>query len=323
MEFFIGCDAARARSHRRDLQVSRILARRQRTTFALLRGSGCAPIAFRMFQLIVVSLLWAFSFGLIKRFLGGVDSTFVTAVRLGLALVVFLPFLRLRGISARTAFSLAAIGAIQFGVTYLAYIESFRFLRSYEVALLTITTPIFVTLFADALDRTFRWQALAAALLAVLGASLVVKKASQPLLGVALVQVSNAAFAIGQVLYRRFRLQARITSDRDVFALLYGGAFVLAAIAMLTRNVALTLTPPQWWTLMYLGVVASGFGFFLWNVGSTRVTAGTLAVMNNAKVPLAVAVSLLFFGEQAQLPLLAASLALLGAAVWIAERKPS
>ena len=46
--------------------------------------------------LLLVSLLWAFSFSLIKRHLGGLDSSFVAAVRLGLALLVFLPFVRLR-----------------------------------------------------------------------------------------------------------------------------------------------------------------------------------------------------------------------------------
>jgi drug/metabolite transporter (DMT)-like permease len=68
-------------------------------------------------------------------------------------------------------------------------------------------------------------------------------------------------------------------------------------------------------------VLASGLGFFLWNVGATRVSAGTLAVMNNAKVPLAVTVALVFFGERTSLPWLAASLGLLGAAVWLAGRK--
>src|SRR5688572_17081216 len=120
-----------------------------------------------MLQLIIVSLIWAFSFGLIKRFLGGVDSTFVSAARLGLALLVFLPFLRLRGVALKLALILTAIGAVQFGVMYLAYIESFRYLRAYEAALFTITTPILVTLIADALDRTLRVRALVAALLAV------------------------------------------------------------------------------------------------------------------------------------------------------------
>ena len=52
---------------------------------------------------------------------------------------------------------------------YLAYNESFRFLKSHEVAVFTLTTPIFVTLLADAFDRTLRGPALGAAVLAVLG----------------------------------------------------------------------------------------------------------------------------------------------------------
>src|SRR5687767_14932020 len=161
-----------------------------------------------MIHLVIVSLLWAFSFGLIKRYLGDVDSAFVSASRLGLALVVFLPFLRLRGVHTRLALTLAAIGAVQFGLMYLAYIESFRYLRAYEAALFTITTPILVTLIADALERTLRWRALAAAILAVAGTALVAMKSTDlevTLTGFALVQFSNASFAAGQVFYRRIR----------------------------------------------------------------------------------------------------------------------
>jgi drug/metabolite transporter (DMT)-like permease len=274
--------------------------------------------------LIVVSLIWAFSFGLIKRYLVGVDSTFVATARLGLALLVFLPVLRLRGLSWRTAFSLCAIGAVQFGLMYLAYIESFRYLRAYEAALFTITTPIFVTLFADALDRKLRPRALIAALLAVVGTAFVTLKSADltvTLRGLALVQLSNASFAMGQVAYRRLRTRETGLRDRDVFALLYGSAFAIAAVAMLARDASVSLTMPQVWTLLYLGVLASGVGFFLWNVGATRVATGTLAVMNNAKVPLAVAVSLIFFGEQAHTPSLLASLAVMGIAVWLAGKR--
>ena len=277
-----------------------------------------------MTLLLLVSFLWAFSFGLIKRHLGGVDSSFVAAVRLGLALIVFLPFLRLRGVGVKTAGALLGIGAVQFGLMYLAYIESFRHLRAYEAALFTLTTPILVTLFADALDRTLRMRALFAALLAVGGAATVVVKSADvnvTLVGLGLIQLSNAAFAIGQVLYRRLMLSDTTLRDRDVFALPYAGAFALALAAALTRDISVDLTPPQAWTLLYLGVVASGAGFFLWNVGATRVTAGTLAVMNNAKIPLAVAVALLFFGETADLPRLLAAGALMALAVWLAESR--
>jgi drug/metabolite transporter (DMT)-like permease len=138
--------------------------------------------------------------------------------------------------------------------------------------------------------------------------------------GVALVQLSNAAFALGQVLYRRVRARMPPTRDRDVFALLYAGAFAVAASAFLAAGrwpaapgpLALT-------TLLYLGIVASGVGFFLWNLGATRVNSGTLAVMNNAKVPLGVACSLLFFGESADPGRLLCSFLLFGTAVWLAE----
>lgn len=275
-----------------------------------------------MWLLLAVSLLWAFSFGLIKGL--GLDSSLLAAARLGLALLVLLPFFRWRGLAMKTAALLVAIGAVQFGLMYLAYNESFRFLASYETALLTLTTPIFVTLFADALERRFQLRALLAALIAVIGASLVVKKAGQPLLGIALVQLSNLAFAIGQVLYKRLRTQQPALRDRDVFALLFLGGFMVAFTAALLRGVNFTLTPRQMWVVAYLGVLASGVGFFLWNVGATKVRAGTLAVMNNAKIPLAVAVSLLVFGERASvdnLTALLASLGLMTFAVWLAEKK--
>ncbi len=277
-----------------------------------------------MLLLLIVSLLWAFSFGLIKGRLAGLDSAFISAARLGLALLVFLPFLRWRGLSVRTALALAGIGAVQFGLMYLAYNESFRYLQAYEVALFTLTTPVFVTLFADALDRTLRPRALLAALLAVAGTALVVVKSAAvavTISGILLVQASNAAFAIGQLQYARLRCRHAGLRDREVFGLLFAGGFALAGGAAVVRGAGtgVPLGPGHVWTLIYLGVLASGLGFFLWNQGATRVSAGTLAVMNNAKVPLAVGCSLLFFGEEADPVSLSASLAIMGVAVWLAE----
>ena len=58
-----------------------------------------------------------------------------------------------------------------------------------------------------------------------------------------------------------------------------------------------SLTTTQLWVLAYLALGASALGFFLWNVGAAGVRAGTLAVFNNVKVPLAVLVSLAVFRE--------------------------
>ncbi len=279
-----------------------------------------------MLYLLAISLLWAFSPGLTKGLTAGLDPSFVAAARLGLALAVFLPFFRWRGLTVRTSLVLTAIGAVQFGVMYLAYNASFRLLPAHEVALFTLTTPLFVTLLADALDRTFRLQALFAALLAVGGTVLIVfsgKELNPTLTGLALVQLCNLAFAAGQVAYQRFRAKHPSLRDREIFALPYLGAFILTFSVALTQMdfAALALTPVQLRTLLYLGIVASGGGFFLWNIGVTQVRAGTLAVMNNVKIPLMVACALFFFGESADIPRLLASFALLATAVWLAERK--
>ena len=53
----------------------------------------------------------------------------------------------------------------------------------------------------------------------------------------------------------------------------------------------------QWKSILYLGFIASGIGFFLWNKGATKSNTGTLAACNNAVVPLAVICSLFLFGE--------------------------
>lgn len=281
--------------------------------------------------LIAVSLIWALSFGLIKGRLVGLDSAFITAVRLGLALLVFLPFLRPRGLGAARTLQLMALGGVQFGLMYLAYNESFRHLQAYEVALLTLTTPVMVTLLADALQRQWHPRSLVAALVAVAGTAIVVfqdKALAPTLTGVLLVQLSNLAFAAGQVGYKHWHEAARAAQpalrDRDVFAWLYAGGALVALLVLLARGGAglpQALNASQMLTLLYLGVVASGLGFFLWNVGATRVSAGQLAVMNNAKIPLAVACSLLIFGERADPLRLLASLALLGLAVWLADRR--
>jgi drug/metabolite transporter (DMT)-like permease len=193
------------------------------------------------------------------------------------------------------------------------------------VALFSVTTPILVTLVADAFDRTLRPRALLAALVAMVGTAVIVfQPGSAPasLHGFILVQIANLTFALGQVLYRRIRATLGSRPDHETFALLYVGAFALTGAVVLSQGqIQIYPSPAQWRLLAYLGLVASGLGFFLLNLGATRVSAGTLAVMNNAKIPLAVVCSLLFFGESADPFRLVLSLLLLGVAIWLAEKR--
>lgn len=277
-----------------------------------------------MTYLLTVSLLWAFSFGLIETHLSSLDSNLVAFLRLALSLVIFLPFLRARAVPGRTAAWLVACGAVQFGVMYALYIASYGYLRAYEVALFTILTPLYVTLLNDALRRRFDKRNLEAALLAVVGTGVVVFEdvhRAGLLAGFLLVQLANVCFALGQVWYRRLVTEPGLGRDAGVFAWLYLGAVLITAPLGIAGAQALPdLTATQWLVLAYLGVVASGLGFFLWNVGARRVNAGTLAVFNNLKIPLGIVVALLVFGESADLPRLALGGVVILLALWWARR---
>jgi len=278
--------------------------------------------------LLLVSVVWAFSFGFLKG-LAGLDSTAVAVVRLAISLVVFAPFLRPGRIPGPARVRLALVGALQFGAVYVFYQRAYVHLHAYEVALFTITTPIFVALIDAALERRWKPRYLAAALLSVAGAGVVVWKSigdSSILTGFVLVQASNLCFAAGQLAWRRERaaIPPEVT-DASVFALLFAGGLALTLVVSLftTRWQGFSPTGLQWATIAYLGAVASGVGFFLWNVGATRVNAGTLAAFNNAKIPLGIACSLLVFGERADLSRLLVGGALMAAGVWIAGARPS
>ncbi len=79
------------------------------------------------------------------------------------------------------------------------------------------------------------------------------------------------------------------------------------------------LDPRQIGTLLYLGLLASGLCFFWWNKGAVLSNAGTLAAFNNLKIPLAVAVSLLVFGESANLIRLISGGAIILIAIWLSH----
>lgn len=275
--------------------------------------------------LIIVSLVWGFSFVIIKGTLTSLDSSFVSFARLLLSLIAFLPFLRPAGMRPSEMLQLMGIGSLQFGLMYLAYIAAFQYLPAHVIALLTTTTPIFVSVFAGMFAGAFRRRSLLAAGLAVAGGA-VLEFPDQPfaasLRGIVLVQISNAAFAAGQILYGKWMHSRTGLQDRSIFALLYAGGAAIAGIFSLfaTDYAGISLQPYQWSALLYLGLIASGVSFFLWNVGARKVEAGLLAVMNNMKIPVAVIASIVLLGEPTEWPRLLAGCALLAAALYLNER---
>src|SRR4030042_5484993 len=273
-----------------------------------------------MLYLILASIIWAFSFGLIKHnlIIPGLDSNFVAFIRLALSFCVFIPFLRLKHLKTRLVLDLMGTGAIQYGLMYLSYMYSYHFLAAHQVALFTIFTPIFVTLVNDIFRKKFHSIFLVTALFSVLGTGIIITSdlnIEVTLTGIMILQFSNLCFAYGQVRYKiimgprlktpgaKDQNQDKL-KDRDVFALLYLGAVIVSVIPSLitTDWSSLQVTNAQVYTLLYLGIIPSGICFFLWNLGARNTNAGTLAVLHNAKIPLAIVFSLIIWNEIANIP---------------------
>ena len=255
-----------------------------------------------MIYLAIVSIIWAFSFGLIGSSLAGLDAFVVATLRLGVASVIFLFFLRIRTIGAKDRMILVLIGAIQFGVMYGCYMKAFHYIPSHIVAIFSITTPIYVVLIHNFRQKSFSKKLILVALLSIVGAG-VIKAQEVPSgdiwMGFSLMQVAGLSFAFGQVAYRDWKKENPLVVDYSVFALLSLGGFVSVGFFsfLLTDFSNLNISMEQWKSIVYLGIVASGLGFFLWNKGATKVNPGTLAAFNNAVVPMAILCSLFVFGE--------------------------
>lgn len=273
--------------------------------------------------LVAVTLLWAFSFSLIGVYLAGaVDSYFSVFSRIFMAALLFLPFMHWRQ-PPRLAMGLMACGALQLGVMYLFYYQSFLLLTVPEVLIFTVLTPVYVTLIYDLLHKRFNPGYLLTAALAVLGA-LVIRfngLTQDYWLGFAVVQGANLCFALGQVGYKVLieRYQPS-TPQHKLFGYFYLGAL---AIVLPTWWILGTQSYPttglQWGILVWLGLGASGLGYFLWNKGATLVNAGALAIMNNALVPAGLLVNLLIWNRDADLVRLALGGIILLASLWINE----
>lgn len=260
-----------------------------------------------MALLIITTILWAFSFSLIGEYLAGhVDSYFSVLMRVGLAALVFLPFLRVRGYRLKTLGLYMLVGAMQLGIMYLLSFQAYLYLTVSEFLLFTVLTPLYITLIYDLISgRRLRWGYLLSALLAVVGAAIIRYDhvSDHFWTGLLLVQLSNISFAIGMVGYKRM-MEIDPMPQHCAFSWFYLGAFIVALIAWLVLGNPQKLpeTSLQWGILVWLGVVASGLGYFMWNYGATQVDAGTLGIMNNMHVPAGLLVNLAIWQQQPHWP---------------------
>lgn len=281
--------------------------------------------------LLVVTCIWAFSFPLIGYFISGaMDSFFAIFMRVFLAFLIFIPLLDWR-LTWRLKFIFMGIGAFQIGIMYMFYYHSFLYLSVNEVALFTIFTPFYVSLSYDILTRKFRPSYLLSIALCVFGAYIIKMGAinSNFLLGFLLIQGANLIFGSSQSVYKRVIEKENLQNQASIFGYFHLGASIITLCAFLILGDInkMPQTTSSWVVLIYLGLIASGLGYFLWNKGATLVDSGVLAIMNNALIPAAILANALlvwlFFPqkelsfENSQLLQISIGTALMFASLWL------
>lgn len=278
-----------------------------------------------MVFLIITTILWAFSFSLIGVYLSGqVDSVFSVLVRLILAALVFLPFLRWRGIRFSTLMLYMLVGMLQLGVMYLLCFQAYLYLSVPEFLLFTVMTPLYITFIYDVISgKKVRTGYLFSALLAIAGAAIIRydKVSDHFWFGLLLVQLANLCFAVGIVGYKRLQ-EVRPLPQHTAFSWFYIGAVIIGVLAwcLWGNPHKLPTTSLQWGILIWLGVVASGLGYFMWNYGATQVDAGTLGIMNNMHVPAGLLVNLAIWHQHPHWPSFILGATVIFASLWVHKK---
>ena len=275
--------------------------------------------------LILITIVWAFSFSLIGEFLSrDVDAYIAVFIRMILALAILLPFLKIGHLQTRQRLQLMAIGGVQIGIMYLLLYHAFLYISVAEVLLFTIFTPLYITLIDE---RILNRKALPkawwfAAVLSVIGAGVIRYQglSSEFLIGFFLIQGANLCFALGQVAYKRLPLG----SDREqvqVYGLFFLGATLVSGLGMLlfADFTRLPTTWVHWSVLLWLGFGASGIGYLVWSIASKKVNVGQLATMNNALIPAGLLVNFLLWGQDVNWVTLALGAAIIFSAIWLAS----
>tara|TARA_B100000497_G_scaffold26504_1_gene31228 strand:- start:1124 stop:1957 length:834 start_codon:yes stop_codon:yes gene_type:complete len=253
--------------------------------------------------LIAISILWSFSFGIIKYGLAGIDSSFISFARNVIALTFFSSVTIYNIKKFSFDLKLVGIGALQFGLMYIFYIESYQYLPAYLIATFTITTPIYVVLASKYLNgNSLNRNGIYAILLVIIGSYLMRFNSlnlKDYMLGFVLIQCANIFFATGQILFKKWNDKNK---DKDIvhnFSQLFFGATLITSIFyFLGSSESAILTQSNLFSLLFLGIISSGIGFLMWNIGATKVSSEKLAIMNNAVIPIAIFNSYLIFGEE-------------------------
>ena len=237
--------------------------------------------------LLAVTVVWGTTFPAMKQLTSDLTALQIIWVRFGLAALVLLPLWR--GIRRTELHWGAALGVLNF-VAFWLQIEGLHHTSSNRNAFLTGMNVLIVPLIAWlALRRRMGWQVWAACALAVGGMCLMFFEDAPWNWGDTLTLCSAAVYAIYILVMEAaaLRNQAHPLRATRMAAALTASMLVCTTVAIAVQPqaaaqfyaTALQLPSAAWWSLLYLGLIASALVVVLQAWGQKHVDAMRSAIV--------------------------------------------
>jgi O-acetylserine/cysteine efflux transporter len=261
---------------------------------------------------LAVPLVWGMGFVFAKGAIGHFPPILLMALRFSLTALILVWFVPVPREHLRSLFGIAIIAAaIQYSLTF----TGLKGLDAGIAALIVqLEVPFLVILGIVFLKEKAGVKTFVGIATAFIGVAIMSQQDELRVnIGSVLLVVSGAFFwAIGQVMIRNLRniKGMQVTAWIAVFAV--PQLFIMSAIFEDGQLEAIQeATPVVWWAVVYLGVVMTAFGYFLWNTLIRNHDVGDVAPYLLLLPLFSLIGGIVFLGESPSLPMLIGGLVIL------------
>lgn len=256
--------------------------------------------------LLVMSVLWGYSWTILKMGLLDAGPFTFTALRIGTGALALLAILPLTGrpFWPQRPKELFLIGMVQTTLLFTLSTWAIYHGNAGRVAFLAYTMPFFTLLMAWPLlgekVKGLQWLAIAFAACGLLAIIQPWEHSSSGLSN-ALAVASGAAWGLGSIMVKRLQKKAPMDLISMTAWQMLFGVIPLIAAALLLPEPEVNWSPRFITVLLFIGVIATAFGWLLWTYALNNLQAGTASLSTLLAPPIAMISSAIHFGEKPNL----------------------
>lgn len=256
-----------------------------------------------LLALLVMSILWGYSWTILKMGLLDAEPFAFTALRIGTgaaALLIALPLSGRKFWPHRTG-ELFWLGMVQTAILFTLSTWAIHHGHAGRVAFLTYTMPFFTILMAwPILGERVKGMQWLAILFAGLGLTAIIQPWHTSSTGLSnlLAVAAGMAWGVGAILVKRLQKKAPMDLISMTAWQMFFGSLPLIMAAFIIPEAAINWSPRFISVLLFIGVISTAGGWLLWTYALKHLEAGTASMATLAAPVIAMATSAYHFSER-------------------------